>query len=414
VKILGVIRLAEDNLVAGLDIGTSKVAVVMALKDSLGLRKIVGVGSGLHSGVQRGVVLDTYVVGQAVTEAIIKAERMAKRAIPPAVVSIPCSLSSSFIARGTVAIKRSGHRVQAEDMERAISAAEAVSIPPGRRVIHRLIQGFWLDGKQLPGEPLGLVGRHLEVEVQFITIALSALEGLLSFLEQEDVKIAEMTVQCLATSDMVLTPSHRKLGVVLVDLGAGLTDIVVYHGAQLQHMACLPVGTRNLALDLVMGLNISLMEAECLVRELGCDFSPENIAKFREGWESDTDGQCLSLEQYTEIFMARAEEIWHLVRSQIAKVGGSANLQAGVRLVGGGVLIPGFKDLGSRILGLPVDATLPVEMNSLPESWQSPGYVSAVGLVQHRTTSLSVLSKPQAKKPTVTALWPRVRGWLKF
>lgn len=413
-KILQGSRLAEEHLVAGLDIGTSKVAVAIAAEDDLGSCKIIGVGTGLHNGLQRGVIRDTDAVRQAVTEAVIKAERMAQRPMPPAVVGIPGSLGSSFTARGTVPIKRSGHRVQAEDVERALGAAEAVSIPPGRRVVHRITRGFWLDGRHVPVEPLGLVGRHLEVEVQFITIALSAWEGLTSFLEQGDVKVAEMTVQCLATADMVLTLGQRKLGVVLVDLGAGLTDIVVYHADKLQYMACLPIGTRHLAFDLMMGLDISLEDAECLVRELGCHPSPESIARFREGWQHDTGGQFLSLERYSEIFVARAEEIWQLVRSQIAKVGGSSNLQAGVRMVGGGVLIPGLQDLGSSILGLPVDVTLPVEMAHLPESWQKPTYASAVGLVQHRETGISALPRRQTKKPTWTALWPRIRGWLKF
>lgn len=414
VKILQVSRLAEEHLVAGLDIGTSKVAVAIAAKDGLGSCKIIGVGTGLHNGLQRGVIRDTDAVRQAVTEAVIKAERMAQRPMPPAVVGIPGSLSSSFTARGTVPIRRSGHRVQAEDVERALGAAKAMSIPPGRRVIHRILRGFWLDGRHLPGEPVGLVGRHLEVEVQFVTIALSAWEELTSFLEQGDVAVAKMTVQCLATADMVLALDQKKLGVVLVDLGAGLTDIVVYQADKLQHMACLPMGTRNLALDLMMGLDITLEDAECLVRKLGCHLSPENIARFQEGWQGDIGGRSFSLEQYAEIFDARAEEIWQLVRSQIAKVGGNSNLQAGVRMVGGGVLIPGLKDLGSSILGLPVDASLPVEMANLPESWLSPGYASAVGLVQHRTTGLSALPKPRTKKPAWTALWPRIRGWLKF
>ncbi|NMB46282.1 MAG: cell division protein FtsA [Firmicutes bacterium] len=399
---------------AGLDVGTSKVAVMIAEMDPMGVRRTIGVGTGFHNGLHRGMVSDADTFVQAVMESVIKAERMAQVPMPPAVIGIPGILCSSFSARGTVVISRSNHRVQAEDVERALDAAEAVAIPPGRRVIHRLVHAFWLDGRHLDGEPLGLVGRCLEVDVQFITASLPGLEELLQCLEQAGVEIQEVIVQCLATLDMALAPSHKKLGVVLVDLGAGLTDVVVFRNSRLQHMACLPIGTENLTRDLMVGMDISFAKAERLVRQLGCNPSPENLpAQWEECEDEDFLAHCL--DQYNQIFMARAEEIWQLVRNEVAKVGGGANLQAGVRMVGGGVMTPGLVDLGSSILDLSVDAALPVEMDGLPEACQNPAYAAVTGLTRHRTKQLIALSEAQASKPASwTVLWQKVRDWLEF
>lgn len=399
---------------ASLDIGTSKVAIVIAEMDSFGVQRIIGIGTGFHNGLHRGIVSDVDGVRKAVMEAVIKAERMAQVVLPPVVVGIPGSFCSSFTASGAITITRSNHQVQPEDVERVLGAAEAVAIPPGRRVIHRFVRAFRLDGQHLEGQPLGLVGRRLEVDVQFVTAALAPLEGLIDCIEQAGVKIGEVIVQCLAISDMVLAPSHRKLGVVLVDLGAGLTDVVVFRKGHLQHMACLPIGTDSLVRDLIIGLKVSPVEAEGLVRELGCNPDPERFTGFWEGCQGDSDIQIQLLDQYNEILMARAEEIWQLVRSQVAKVGG-VNLQAGVKMVGGGVLVPGLADLGSRILHLPVDATLPVEMEDLPEAGRNPAYAAAVGLVRHRTVPLLALPEAHESIPAFWAvLWQKVRDWLKF
>lgn len=399
---------------ASLDIGTSKAAVIIAEMDSFGVQRTIGIGTGFHNGLHRGTVSDADAVVKAVVEAVIKAERMAQVTMPPAVVGIPGSLCSSFAASGTVTISRSNHRVQSEDVERVLGAAEAVAIPPGRRVIHRFVRAFRLDGRHLEGQPLGLIGRRLEVDVQFVTAALPALEELIHCLEQAGVKIGEVMVQCLATADMVLAPSHRKLGVVLVDLGAGLTDVVVFRKGHLRHMACLPIGIDNFIRDLAIGLSISPAEAEDLVRGLGCNPDPNSFEDFPESCQDNGDAKTQFLHQYNEIFMARAEEIWQLVRSQVAKVGG-ANLQAGVRMVGGGVMVPGLADLGSGVLHLPVDATLPVEMKELPEVGQNPAYIAAVGLVRHRTMPLLALSEAHESVPAFWAvLWQKVRDWLKF
>jgi cell division protein FtsA len=161
---LGVTQLAGEHLVASLDIGTSKAAVIIAEMDSFGVQRTIGIGTGFHNGLHRGTVSDADAVVKAVVEAVIKAERMAQVTMPPAVVGIPGSLCSSFAASGTVTISRSNHRVQSEDVERVLGAAEAVAIPPGRRVIHRFVRAFRLDGRHLEGQPLGLIGRRLEVD----------------------------------------------------------------------------------------------------------------------------------------------------------------------------------------------------------------------------------------------------------
>lgn len=401
---------------ASLDIGSSKVAVVIAQRTYLGELRTIGVGTGFHNGLHRGAVSDADAVVKAVMEAVIKAERMAQVPMPPAVVGVPGSLCSSFAARGTVAISRFGHRVQAEDIERALGAAEATAVPPGRRVVYRLVRAFRLDGLYLDEKPIGKAGRHLEVDVQFITAALPTLEELVQCLEQAGVEIGELMVQSLATSDVALLPSQRKLGVALVDLGAGLTDVVIFRNGRLQYTACVPIGTDNLARDLVIGMGISSLEAERLVRELGCSPAPDSSRHLEKDGLGDIVVEVRHLSQYREILMARAEEIWQLVKGQLEKAGGGSSLQAGVKMVGGGALVPGLADLGFTILGMPVDTTLPTEMEGLPEACRSPAYAAVVGLSRHRARRLSALSEAHAasKPASWNVLWQRVRDWLEF
>ncbi len=405
-------------MVAALDIGTSKVAVIIAEAYAFGAAKVIGVGTGFHRGLHRGEITDAEAVAKAVMEAVIKAERMAEAAMPPAVVGIPGSFCSSFTARGSAAIKRPGHRIQAADVERALDAAAAVAIPPGRRIVDRLIHACLLDGERIKGSPVGLVGSRLEVDVQFITAPLSVLAELGKCLGQAGVQVDGVAVQCLATARMVLAPSQKELGVVLVDLGAGQTDIVVFRYGQLDTMACLPVGTDNLTRDLSAGLGISTEQAEQLVRELGCTVSLKSTAELSVEEDSPTkallENMQVELQEYSDVFMARAEEIWQLVQSHIGREGSSGSLSAGVRLVGGGALVPGMAALGSELLGMPIDAALPEELESLPEACQSPAYAAAVALAEDRAKNLIELQAVITRKSaSLNVLWQKVRGWLK-
>ena len=409
-RVLGPVHSAEEHIVAGLDLGTSKVAAVIAAVGGQGVCRIMGVGTGSHNGLRRGVIDDQESVTKAVTEAVIKAERMAMMPMPQPLVGIPGVYSSSFAATGSITIARSNHKVQAEDVDRVLEAAKATVVPPGRRIIHHAVRGFAVDGNPIEGEPLGLVARRLEVDVQFMTAALPALESYLQCMNQAGVKAKEVMMQCLAAADLALTPSQRAVGAVLVDLGAGLTDLALFRDSQLQHMGCLPVGTENLTHDLTVGLHVPRCEAERLVRELGYNPAPE-----RQGAGGKApEGSWEMLDDYNGIFKARAEEIWQLIRTGVANAGAGRSWPAGIKLVGGGALIPGFADLGASIMGLPVEVVLPVDVAGLPEAWQSPSSAVGVGLVLHQADGLAKSAGYPRKPRTVDVSWQKVRTWLRF
>ncbi|HHV93357.1 MAG TPA: cell division protein FtsA [Firmicutes bacterium] len=406
-----------EGLAAALDIGTSKVAAVIAEVNPAGA-KVIGVGTGFHTSLHRSQVTDCEALAKAVMEAVIKAERLAQVVMPPAVVGIPGSYCSLFTARGSAAIKRPGHRVHAADVARALDAACAVAIPPGWRIVDQAIHAYLLDGHRMEEPPIGRVGELLEVDVQFITASLSALRELTECLEQTGVQVDGMGVQCLAAARMVLSSAQRELGAALVDLGAGQTDIAVFRGGQLDILACLPVGTGNLARDLSAGLGISIEQAEQLVRRIGCAQLFHSAVGLGLGTDSSTrallEDMQVDLRDYTDVFMARAEEIWQLVKSHIGEKRSGGNLAAGVRLAGGGALVPGMAALGSRILGMPVDASLPQSLKSLPEACQSPAYTAAVALVHEQAKSLIESQTAGAStSASLNVLWQKVRDWLK-
>ena len=414
---MGVTQLKGEGLVAALDIGTSKVAAIIAEADTVAAAKVLGVGTSFHRGLHRGEITDADAVAKAVMEAAIKAERMAQTAMPPAIVGIPGSFCSSFTARGSAAIKRPGHRIHAADVERALDAAAAMAIPPGRRIVDKLIHTYLLDGQRITESPIGLAGRRLEIDVQFITAPLTALAELASAWEA-GVQVDGVAVQCLATARMVLAPSQIELGVVLVDLGAGQTDIAVFRNGQLDTLACLPVGTDNLARDLSAGLGIFIEQAEQLVRELGCTAALKSLADYCLEEDSPRkvlfENMQIDLREYNDVFMARAEEIWQLVQNHISREGTGGSLPAGVRLVGGGALVPGMAALGEQLLGMPIDAALPEKLKSLPEACQSPAYAAAVALAEDRAKSLIELQTVStSKSASLDVLWQKVRGWLK-
>ncbi|NLJ86651.1 MAG: cell division protein FtsA [Firmicutes bacterium] len=401
--------LAEEHIVAGLDLGTSKVSVVIAAIDSQGINRIMGVGTGSHSGMHRGAIMDPESVAAAIMEAVIKAERMAAIQMPPPVMGIPGVHTSSFAAMGAVDIRRPSHRVQAGDIERALSAAKSRAVPPGRPVVYQSVRAFALDGSQVDGEPEGAVARTLELDAQFVTVALPLLESYLDCLSRAGIEVKEIVVQCLAAADMALAPSHRKLGVVLVDFGAGLTEIALFRSSRLQHLSTLPVGADNLARDLTVGLRISLEEAERLVQGLGCNpWSAESST-----W-GKLAGEVAASEKYNQVFMARAEEIWQLVGDEIAKVGVGLAWPAGLKLVGGGAMIPGFADLGAKILDMPVEVVIPSDVPGLPDGLQGPVSAAVMGLVQHQVRGLVTTADRSGQPGAFKGLWQKVRDWLRF
>lgn len=393
-----------------LDVGTTKVCALVGELDSSGMVKVIGVGTSPCQGIHRGRIIDRQLITKAVEEAIIKAERMAGVTMPPVTMGISGVHCSSFHTTGSVAISRAGHRVRREDVQRVLEAAEAVSIPPGRRVLHRLVHYFSLDGKRINGEPVGATAHRLEAAVYLITAALSSLENLLACLQGASVAVKEVMVQSLAAAQAVLAPNDRELGVVLLDVGGGLTDVAVYRSGSLLHTATLPVGGQSLVQDLSVGMQLPPAEAEGYLRKLGCDPQQE---VFLQTWNSSHTGTVDKLQLYTDIISARVEEIWQLVGEEIERSGGKSGLQAGIKLTGGGALIPGFAAAGARLMDMPVRTVAPTGVGGLTGMVSHPAYAVAVGLLQQQAGELWVDPQQITGRPVPPMpWWIQVRKWL--
>ncbi|NMB24320.1 MAG: cell division protein FtsA [Firmicutes bacterium] len=406
-RVLGSVHLGEEHIIAAVDLGTSKVAALIAVLDDQGACRVMGVGTGSHSGLRRGIIEEQASVAQAMMEAVIKAERMAMVPLPKPMVGIPGVHASSFVGKGLVTITRSNRRVQTEDIERVIEAAKTAVVPLGRRVVYYVVQGFTIDDTPVNREPVGLVARRLGADVQFMTMALPALESYRACMDRAGIEAKQVMMQGVAATRSTLSSSQLAEGVILVDIGAGLTDFALYRDSKLWHMGSLPVGTENFVQDLVVGLGMRRDEAEHLVKALGGNSAPSHIAAEPLSWDNPE-----VLADYDRIFEARAEEIWQLIDARVAHVSGGRSWPSGVKLVGGGALVRGFAELGTSIMGLPVEVVQPAGVDGLPEAWQNPSSAVCVGLILHQADDLAKSAGHGKRLSMMDGSWQRLRTWL--
>lgn len=327
--------------------------------------------------------------------------------LPKPTVGIPGVHASSFTGAGLVTITRANGKVQVEDIERVVEAAKATVVPLGRRVIHHGIQGFTLDDIPVSVDPVGLTARRLGAEVQFVTMALPALESYQACMDRAGIEAKQVMMQGVAVASSILSAEELAAGVILVDVGAGLTDYTFYRDSKVCNMGTLPVGTENFVQDLMVGLKLPRDEAEHLVKALGIKSIPSHLVA-----ESLLGDDPEMLADYHRIFGARAEEIWQLINVKVAHTSNGRSWPSGVKLVGGGALVPGFAGLGTKITGLPVEVVQPMNVAGLPEAWQNPSSAVCVGLILHQANELTKSARYGKRPIMIDGSWQRIRTWL--
>ncbi|NLK08102.1 MAG: cell division protein FtsA [Firmicutes bacterium] len=396
---------------SAIEIGTSKVTVLIAAFDSKGAVQILGAGRSSHNAVHRGAVLEESQVVDAISEAIIKAERMAAVPLSNPLVGIPGTHISAFVAGGSVTITRLGSKVQPADIDRVIEAAKARAVPLGRRIIGYEILEFTVDDVHLAASPLGQQARYLGADVQFVTLSLAALESYRACLAKAGLKSDKIIPSSIAASYSVLTLKERAEGVILVDVGAGLCEFAVYKDAILQDLGCLPVGTENFIQDLIVGLNITKDEARHLLQTVGLRPAQglEHVGtKLAPGVSSEV------LEGCNRILAARGEEIWQLINEAVTNVNLGRSRPKYVKLVGGGALVPGFRELGTAIMDSSIEVAQPASVAGLPEAWQNPSSAVCVGLISHQIDGLAKSAGDIKQSGMIHVPWQKIRTWLGF
>ncbi len=399
-----------DRTVVALDIGTTKISALVAEvgSDSDFLR-IVGVGTVPSKGIRKGAVVNVGEVSGAITEALNRAERTSGYEIASAYVGLAGAHISAVNSRGVVAISRGERGVRPVDIERALEAARAIDIPHNREILHIIPRGFTVDGDDGVRDPLGMQAYRLEVEAHIVTGATSSIQNLVKCVQQAGIQIDALVLEPLASGEGTLTDIEREMGVVLVDIGGGTTDIAIFIEGSIWHTVVLPTGGEQLTNDIAVGLRTPFSAAEEIKIKYGHavpqTVMPEETIKVNMFGE---DGyQHVSRQFLAEIIEARAEEIFEMILKEIKRSGYDGLLPAGIVLCGGTAELPGLRDLAREVIGLPARIGEPQNLTGLVDTLQSPAFATTVGLLQW---GLKHDAPPPMRQPGNSSRMP---GWLK-
>lgn len=381
----------DQNIVVGLDIGTTKICAIIAEANGNRAVDIIGIGTSPSKGLRKGVVVNIDVTVESIRRAIAEAELMAGVKPGAAFVGIAGGHIKGMNSRGVIAIAGKDHEVTSADVERVIDAAKAVALPVDREVIHVLPQEFLIDGQGGIKEPLGMSGVRLEAEVHIVTGAVTSAQNIIKCANRAGLEVQDIVLQQLASSEATLAQDEKELGVVLVDIGGGTSDIAVFVDGSIYHTAVLSLGGDHVTNDIAIGLRTPAHEAEAIKKKYGCALS--GLVRRDETIEVPSVGgrrpRVLSRQTLCEIIQPRMEEIFGLVDREIHRAGLNGRVAAGVVVTGGSSILEGVPDLAEQIFDLPVRRGLPTGVGGLTDVVASPIFATGVGLVlygaEHRT-----------------------------
>tara|TARA_Y100000590_G_scaffold466572_1_gene642467 strand:+ start:522 stop:1790 length:1269 start_codon:yes stop_codon:yes gene_type:complete len=381
----------ERGIAVGLDIGTTKVCSIIAQSDSNGGdMKLLGAGVAPSRGVKKGTVVDIDATIQAIEEAVQKAETMADVKVTDAQVGISGEHIRGLNTQGAIAISKNGHPVTYEDeirrsdIERVLEMARAVSFPVDREILHILPQEFLVDNQGGIKNPLGMVGRRLEARVHLVTGATSAAKNITKCVEEAGLMVKGFTYQPLASGEAVLEPHEKELGVVLVDIGGGTTDICVYFEGEIRHSAVVAIGGDSISNDIAMMTQVSLEDSEEIKTRYGSAKAAmaSTDLDFELPHQADETPRKASEHEVSRYVEARMTEIFQMVRREIDRADIDAPVSLGAVLTGGGALLKNCASLGEEILDAQVKIGIPKGLSGVVDVAASPIYATAIGLVQ--------------------------------
>lgn len=399
-----------------MDLGTQKVAVVIAESDETGQISITGVGEAPSEGLRKGVVVNIDRTVQAIQEALVAAERMAGTQAQQVLVSIGGAHLQSQTSRGVVAVTGANHEIAAGDVARAIEAAKAVSVASDRQIIHVLPRAFTVDGQDGVKEAEGMTGRRLEVETHIVTGAQTFVQNVIKCVHAANLDVEDVVCQGLASGEGVLTDNEIDLGVCLLDIGAGTTDVVVYNEGSALHLGVLPVGGNHVTNDIAIGLRTSLDDAENLKLNYGHALAQvipheERIEVRQAGAERPSAAPRRYL---AEIIGPRMREIFQLARDQVRRSGYDGLLPAGVVVTGGGARLLGTTDAAQAIFDSGVRLGLPAGVGGLADRAGGPSFSAAVGLVKWGgATGPRVDEVAEEREPVLAGAFQRTARWFR-
>jgi cell division protein FtsA len=386
------------DILFGLDIGTTKVcALVGEVRD--GQLRIIGVGLESSQGMRKGMVTDVTQATEAIARAVEEAERTSGYDLSRALVSMAGEHISSTNNHGVVAIGRNSGGIAPEDIERALDATQAISIPHNRQIVHLLPRRFTVDMQEGVRNPVGMHGYRLEVEAHIVTAATPSLMNLRQCADQVGLTVEEFVLNVLASGEAVLEPTEREMGVMVADIGGGTSDVALYVDGMVWHTNVIPVGGNHITNDIAILMRVPFEVAEKVKLQHG-DCRPDQIDPESVFTLEPFGGERIRVgrQELAQVIEARVDEIFHLILDDIRRSGYERLLPAGIVLTGGASQMRGIANIASRVMGVQARVAMPHGLVGLVERLQSPAYATSVGLLQWAISGHNAY-RPQPRQP---------------
>lgn len=402
----------RERIVVGLDVGTTKICAVVAAVGDGEKCEIIGIGTTPSKGLRKGVVINIDSTVDSIKKAVEEAELMAGVPIQGVYAGIAGGHIKGFNSHGVVAVKT--REVSKKDVERVIDAAQAVAMPLDREVIHILPQEYIVDDQDGIIDPLGMSGVRLEARVHIVTGAVTSAQNIIKSCHKAGLDVLDIVLEPLAAADAVLTEEEKELGVALVDIGGGTTDVAIFGDGSIKHTAVLALGGINLTNDIAYGLRTPATEADKIKRQYGCALvemveEDEVVEVLSVGGHKPRGISRIAL---AEIIEPRAEEFFDLINREILKSGYDDRIASGVVLTGGTVMLSGMTELAEQVFNLPVRRGLPIDIGGLVDVVNSPMYATAVGLVKYAATHASEGGFGTNETGIFDKILVKMKGWL--
>lgn len=407
----------DDNVFVGLDIGTTKIACIIAEIDNSNEMKIIGVGVSSSDGLRKGVVINIEKTVRSIQKAIEEAELMAGVDVDSVYVGIAGDHIRAINSRGVIATKGENNEITRQDVLRAIDNAQAVSIPMDREILHVIPQEYIVDDQKGIKDPVGMCGVRLETQVHIITGAVTSAQNIYKSVDKAGLKINDLVLEPLASSYAVLENDEKELGVALIDMGGGTTDIAIYSEDSIRHTAVVGLGGEYVTKDIAIGIRTPIEKAEEIKKQFGCAFAPlvKNNEYVNVPGIGGREQREVSKAVLSSIIEPRLEEILSLALREIKRTEYAEMLGAGIVITGGGSLMEGMQELSERIFEMPIKIGIPFGFGGLTEAASSPIHATGVGLCKYaiETREDKKVRKPFVAEDNFKKIFEKMKNWVK-
>lgn len=401
----------QDDILVGIDIGTSKVVTLVGSVMPDGKLNIIGMGSHPSQGLKRGVVVNIESTIQSIQRSVEEAEKMAGYEVYSAYAGIAGSHIRSMNSHGIVAIQ--DREVSRTDVDRVLDAAKAVALPADQKVLHVLPQEYIIDHQDAIREPLGMSGVRLEVKVHIVTGALGAAQNIIKCMNRCGLVTNDIVLEQFASSQSVLLPDEKELGVCMIDIGGGTSDVAVFIDGAIRHTAVIPIAGDQVTNDIAIALRMPTRSAEEIKLKYACALQEYVDAQDMIDLPpiGDRPGKRIAKRALAEVVEARYEELFTIAHNELRRHGLLELIAAGIVLTGGASKVPGAQELAERIFKVPVRVGAPQEVYGMPEISNNPIYATSVGLLIYGHRERQNGREIMLNQPNAKTLWSRMRSW---